>query len=205
MNNQDSNSTESLLARLDDGDRSAFNPLLALHRNYLKKVVDSRMEEDLRRRVDPSDVVQEAQLAASQRVDYYLEKRPASFRIWLRSTALERLVDLRRRHLAEKRSVRRDRYLSDASSMVLARHLMDGRPSQQVRRKELAEQVREAILELAELDREILMLRQIEELSNAEAAEVLQIEPATSRKRLGRAMIRLTEVLSQRGIQLDER
>jgi RNA polymerase sigma-70 factor (ECF subfamily) len=68
----------------------------------------------------------------------------------------------------------------------------------------LAEQVQEAILELAELDREILMLRQIEELSNAEAAEALHIEPATARKRLGRAMIRLSEVLTQRGIQLDE-
>ncbi len=181
MNHQESNTTENLLARLDDGDRSALSPLIALHRNYLKKVVDSRMEEDLRRRIDPSDVVQEAQLAASQRLDYYLEKRPASFRIWLRSTALERLVDLRRRHLAEKRSVRRDRHLSDASSMALARHLLDGRPSQQVRRKELAEQVQEAILELAELDREILMLRQIEELSNAEAAEVLHIEPAAAR------------------------
>ena len=180
MSNHDSNTTEGLRARLDDGDRSAFSPLIALHRNYLKKVIDSRMEEDLRRRVDPSDVVQEAQLAASKRLDYYLEKRPASFRIWLRSTALERLIDLRRRHLAEKRSVRRDRHLSDASSMALARHLLDGRPSQQVRRKELAEQVREAILELAEFDREILMLRQIEELTNAEAAEVLGIEPATA-------------------------
>lgn len=205
MNNHDSNTTDDLLARLDHGDRSAFSPLIALHRNYLKKVIDSRMEPDLRRRVDPSDVVQEAQLAASQRIDYFLEKRPASFRIWLRSTALERLIDLRRRHLAEKRSVRRDRQLSDASSMALARHLLDGRPSQQIRRRELAEQVREAILDLAEFDCEILLLRQIEELSNAEAAEVLHIDPATARKRLGRAMIRLTDVLSKRGIQLDER
>ncbi len=205
MNQQEHDTTEDLLARLDGGDRTALSPLISLHRNYLKKVIDSRMEEDLRRRIDPSDVVQEAQLAASQRLDYYLEKRPARFRIWLRSTALERLVDLRRRHLAEKRSVRRDRHLSDASSMALARHLLDGRPSQQARRKELAKQVREAIFELADIDREILTLRQIEELSNAEVAEVLQIEPATSRKRLGRAMIRLTEVLSQRGIQLDER
>ncbi len=69
MNHQESNTTENLLARLDDGDRSALSPLIALHRNYLKKVVESRMEDDLRRRIDPSDVVQEAQLVASQRLD----------------------------------------------------------------------------------------------------------------------------------------
>ena len=47
------------------------------------------------------------------------------------------------------------------------------------------------------------MLRHVEELSNAEAAEVLDIEPAASRKRLGRAMIRLTRLLSDQGLPLD--
>ena len=162
------------------------------------------MEDELRRRIDPSDIVQEAQLAVSRKIQKFVQERPATFRIWLRSMALERLIDLRRRHLAQKRSVRREHHLANASSLAIAQHLFDGRPSQALRRKELAEQVREVIMQLGEMDREILLLRHVEDLSNAEAAEVLSIEPDTARKRLGRAMVRLTQMLAENGVQLDQ-
>ena len=78
-----------------------------------------------------------------------------------------------------------------------------GRPSEDLQRRELTTRVRQAIWEMKPADREILMLRHVEELSNAEAAEVIGIEPAASRKRLGRALIRLTRLLSDQGLPLD--
>ena len=203
MSDRDSTETGELLTRLGQGDRAALERLMELHRNYLRKLVDMRMEQALRRRVDPSDVVQETFAVVSQRIESFLKNRPASFRIWLRSTAMEKLIDLRRRHLAKKRSIGREIHLSDASSLDLARGLLGNRPSQILQRKELADQVREIIMRLGDTDREILLLRHVEELSNSEAAEVLSIEPDTARKRLGRAMIRLTTLLSDNNVRLD--
>ena len=145
----DSTVTERLLARLDQGDRSALESLVAMHRVYLKRLIDLRMTDELRSRVDPSDVVQETQLVVSQRIDDFLRRRTTTFRIWLRRTAMEKLVDVRRRHLAEKRSVHREVRLSDASSLAIARHLLSGRPSEAMQRKELAQQVGSSIQRLS--------------------------------------------------------
>lgn len=196
--------TQELLDRLNDGDNGAFARLIELHRTYLRKLLDLRMEDELRTRIDLSDVVQETHLAVSQQMDDYLQRRPASFRVWLRSTALERLADLRRRHLAKRRSVRREVHLSDASSLAIARKFLGDRPSQALRRKELAEQVRAAIMSLGRLDREVLLLRHVEELSNAETAVILEIREDAARKRLGRALRRLTQALSELGVCLDD-
>ena len=196
----DSSETERLLHQLDHGDRSALEKLLSNHRDYVKRVVELRMEGALRGRVDPSDVVQETQLMVTNRIDDFLQRRPTSFRIWLRRKTLEKLVDVRRRHLAVKRDVRRDLRLSDASSISIARQLLADHPSHVQRRKELAQQVRVAIERLSELDREVVLLRHVEELTNAEVAEVLNIDPSTARKRHGRAIRHLGEQLSVLGL-----
>ena len=199
-NNDDSSQTSRLLDAAAQGDRRAVNQLIESHRNYLRKVIDLRMDDALRVRVDPSDVVQETQLVASQRFDDFLKRRPTSFRIWLRRKALEQLVDLRRRHvLAEKRSVRREYTLSNYSSMAIARSLMDRPASEQAYRQELAKQVRDAIATMNDIDREVLLLRHVEELSNGEAAEVMQVDPATASQRYGRALRRLRDDLFKQG------
>lgn len=196
MNEHDSSETDRLLARVEQGDRECLGRLLALHREYVKRVVELRMGDDLRGRVDPSDVVQETQLVVMRRIDDFLQRRPVAFRVWLRRKALEQIVDTRRHHLADKRSVRRQFHLSDASSLALAQQLMVSRPSQIARRKETAELLRAAIERMGETDREILLLRHIEELTNSEAAEALEIDPGTARKRHGRAIRRLGELLA---------
>jgi RNA polymerase sigma-70 factor (ECF subfamily) len=69
-----------------------------------------------------------------------------------------------------------------------------------VNRQELARSVRQALARLVEADREILLLRSFENLSYAEAAAVLDIDPATARKRHGRALLRLDKTLRQAGL-----
>ena len=146
-------------------------------------------------------MVQETQLLASERIDDFLSRRPISFRLWLRGTALEQLISLRRRHIgATKRSVRREATLTNQSSMLLARRLFAGRPSQVLQRQELLDQVRRTISELGEQDREILLLRHIEELSNSEVAELLAIDQSAASRRYGRAIIRLRDKLVEQGI-----
>jgi RNA polymerase sigma-70 factor (ECF subfamily) len=201
MGSPDSARTELLLKQASLGDQNAAEELIAAHRRYLRVLIDLRMDDALRVRVDPSDVVQETQLVASQRLDDFLQRRPTSFRIWLRRKALERLVDMRRRHVhASKRSVRREITLSDRSSMALARGMIQRSPSEIASHKETAQQVRLAVRRMKETDREVLLLRHVEELSNAEVADVMAVDSATASQRYGRALRRLREELIKQGI-----
>ena len=198
----ESTETDRLLDRLAHGDRSVLDEVLTANRPYVKRIAELRMGEDLRGRIDASDIVQATSMVVTRRIDDFLQRRPTSFRIWLRRKVLEQIVDARRYHLAKKRTPRKEVYLSNASSMCIARQLIAGRPSQIAQRKELANQVRAIIEQMSENDREILLLRHVEELSNAEVAEVLELELATVRKRHGRALRRLGENLSAQGLSL---
>src|SRR6516164_10901424 len=193
----DSAETQSLLRQIRAGEAGATDRLLERHRPYLRRLVELRLDPKMRGRVDPSDVVQEAQLEALRRLDDYLKQPPMPFRLWLRQIAYDRLLMLRRQHVeAARRAVGREVPLPDRSSLELARQLLasGSTPSQQLIRREFVRRVREAVAQLLDGEREILVLRNLEGLSNREAAQVLQIDPASASRRYGRAVIRLREI-----------
>ncbi|MCA9183584.1 MAG: sigma-70 family RNA polymerase sigma factor, partial [Planctomycetales bacterium] len=144
---------------------------------------------------------QETFVMISRRMDDFLARRPTSFRLWSRLKAMERLIDLRREHYADKRNVRRQVTLSNASSLALSRRFLKESPSQLLENQERANRIRAAIECLKPIDREVLLLRHVEELSNAEVAEVLEMHPDTASKRYGRAVIRLAEKLAEQESQ----
>src|SRR5205823_2274537 len=120
----DSSATRRLLDQVRDGEPGAVDRLLTRHRRYLRQVVALRIDPQLRARVDPSDVVQEAQMEAVRRLDGYLARPALPFRLWLRQLTYDRLLMLRRRHVgAARRTVTRDVVLPDRSSLVLAEQL----------------------------------------------------------------------------------
>ena len=188
--------TQQLLDRIRSGDREALNKLFDEHRPYLRRLVELRMAQKLKVRVDPSDVVQETQIEATRRIEDYLQRCPMSFRVWLRQTANEQIMMMCRRHMgAQRRSVEREVSLPNHSSVALARQLMNSGPSKEMRRRELASSVHKAVDRLSEADREILLMRNFEELSNQEAAEALGIDSVAASKRYGRALVRLRDIL----------
>ncbi len=195
--------TRALLDRVRAGDRQAREELLAGHRELLREYVERRADPSVQARFDPSDVVQEAQLEISRRLDDYLERRPMPFHLWVRRTARENLVRLWRRHArADRRSVGREVPLPERSSVLIARRVLAGSPSpsQQVVSEEQAQRVRAALARLPEVDREILLLRTFEGLSNQEVAQVLGLDPDAASKRYGRALLRLSKALKQDGL-----
>jgi RNA polymerase sigma-70 factor (ECF subfamily) len=160
------------------------------------------MDPKLRPRVDPDDLVQEAQLEAVRRFAGYLARPGLPFRLWLRQLAVDRLLMARRRHLkAGRRAVGLEVGLPDRSSLLLAQQLLAGgsTPSQELARQELALRVRQAVARLPDLDREVLLMRTFEGLAFEEVALLLEIEPAAARKRHGRALMRLHQLLTQGG------
>ena len=198
----DSNATNQRLDEIAAGGAS-FDELFARYREMLRQAVELRLDNGLRARVDASDVVQETQLEAFRRLPDYLERRPMPFRLWLRKMASERLIMLRRQHVnAARRSVRREYHLPAESSVQLGRQLIGGgpTPSQEVRAEELADQVRQAVAGLPEQDRELLLMRNYEGLSYNEIGQILDIDPATARKRNGRALVKLHSLLRNHGV-----
>jgi RNA polymerase sigma-70 factor (ECF subfamily) len=198
----DSAQTCGLLERVVQGDRQALEKLLARYRPDLRAFVEVRLDARFLARVDPSDVVQEAQLEMVRRMDDFLKRRPMPFHLWARKTAYERLLDLRRHHRRARRSVEREAALPDRSSLLLAGPLLAGgsSPSAPLQAEELAERVARAVNRLSEADREILLMRHGEGLPFEEIACLLEIEPSAARKRFGRALLRLQKALSEQGL-----
>jgi RNA polymerase sigma-70 factor (ECF subfamily) len=194
-----SEETRALLDRVRQGDRAAFDQLFTHYQGYLRRVVALRLDPQLRARVGVSDVVQETQLEAFQRLQAFLEQDGTlPFRLWLRQLAADRLQKLRRFHVrTARRAVGREIQLPEESSLQLANQLLAGdpSPSQQVSRRELARRVDDALHALAEPDREILLLRSFEGLSYEEAGYLLGVEPAAARQRHARALLRLHKLL----------
>jgi RNA polymerase sigma-70 factor (ECF subfamily) len=199
----DSTATRALLEEIRRGDARALDSLLEHFRPELRAFIESHFDPRLRARVDPSDIVQETQMEVVRRMDDFLAHQPMPFRLWLRKKAIDRLLNLRRDHLARaRRSVAREQAFPDRSSLLVVRPLL-GRgpsPSQQLQARELAERVSRAVARLADADREILLLRHAEDLPFEEIGCLLDIEPAAARKRFGRALIRLQKVLCDEGL-----
>jgi RNA polymerase sigma-70 factor (ECF subfamily) len=198
----DSEETTLLLQQVHQGE-PGFERLFDRHRAAVREVIRLRLDGRLRSRFDLSDVLQETEFEAYRRMPDYLERRPMPFHLWLRKTAQERVLMLRRRHgAAAARSVDRELPLPENSSVALAQHLAVSQttPSAVLNEQELAARVRQAVADLPEADREVLLMRTYEELSYNEIACILEIEPAAARKRHGRALIRLHQLLTAGGL-----
>jgi len=195
---------EELIERARRGDARACEQLLAAHRDRLRRMVAVRLDRRLAARVDPSDVVQEVLVDACAQLSAYLKERPLPFYPWLRQLAWGRLIELYRKHvLAQRRSVTREEApaLPDESVLELAERLVasGSTPSRRLIRDELRTRVRQALLELAERDREVLVMRHLEQMPMAEIAAVLGVSEGAVKVRHLRALQRLRAVLDVEG------
>lgn len=195
--------TDDLLARARKGDAAAVERLLAGHRDALRRMVQLRMDPALARRVDSSDVVQEVLIEANRRLTDYLARPVMPFALWLRSMARDRLIDAHRRHReAARRSLDREQPLAggdDSSTADLqpGAWLADREltPAAAALQAEAARRFQDAIARLDETDREVLLMRHFEQLSNQEVAAALGLSEAAASMRHLRAIKRLRETI----------
>jgi len=198
----DTRTDEELLDAARNGDEDALAVLVERHRDRLERMVRLRMDRRLQGRVDPADVVQETYLAVRGKFPQYSADPRLPFFLWLRLEVGQKLVDLHRFHLGTKMrdagqevSLHRGA-LPQVTSLSLAEHLLGKltTASQAAMRVELKLRVQEALNSMDPHDREVLILRHFEELSNAEAAQVLGIKPSAAVNRYVRALKRLRDV-----------
>lgn len=195
--------TKQLLARIRAGDEAAVNALLERHRRSVRQMIDLRMDQVLKRRVDASDIVQDVMIEAHRRLESYLENPAMPFHLWLRQMAKDRLIDAHRRHRgAARRSMDREQPLaaaaSSGSAVDLLGQLRDDQltPAAQATWRELQRRFEDACQQLEATDQEIVVMRHFEQLSNQEAAQALELSPQAASMRYLRAMRRLRELLN---------
>ncbi len=199
----DSNETQELLKDARNGDASAVDALLARHRDSLRQMVQMRMDRAVAQRVDASDVVQDVLFEASRRLEDYIRDAKMPFHLWLRQLTKDRMIDMHRRHRgAQRRSVDREQPLAapafgDRSSIDLAAQLRDQEltPAAANIRKELERRFLTALDDLNDDDRDIILMRHFEHLSNSEVALALDMSAAASGMRYLRALRRLRGIL----------
>jgi RNA polymerase sigma-70 factor (ECF subfamily) len=194
----------ALLERLIGGENSVLGDLFALHRDRLWRMVNFRLDRRLGTRLDADDILQEAYVDASQRIEHYTADPTKSFYIWLRLIVTQTMIDAHRRHLGtQKRDIRREQKKQvaypEATSISLARRLIGSvaTPSQAAVKAEALEQLEQALEKMDPTDQEVLALRHFEELTNTEVSEVLGIQQKAASIRYVRAIARLKDVLAK--------
>lgn len=209
MNNSiwpDGDQTQNLLNQVKDGSPAAVDALLERHRESLRRLVEMRLDQKLARRLDASDIIQEVLVEANRRLRDYVQNPAMAFHLWIRQIAKDRIIDAHRRHRGSaKRSVDREQAPSpgnaalDPSTIDLAGQLRDERltPAAAATQRELALQVELAVAKLPEADRDMILMRHYEHLTNSEVAEALSLsEPAASMRYL-RALRKLRSALDE--------
>jgi RNA polymerase sigma-70 factor (ECF subfamily) len=195
---------DELIARLRSRGGEALAELFACHRDGLRRMVCWRLDPRLNGRLDPSDVLQEVYLDAARRLSDYLNRPGLPAALWLRLLTGRRLVELHREHLgARKRSAGQEMSLDQpgwacANAGSLASQLIGHMtsPSQAAVRAETAARLTIALEQMDEIDREVLVLRHFDELTNNEVAELLGLQKAAASNRYVRALKRLKEILA---------
>jgi RNA polymerase sigma-70 factor, ECF subfamily len=194
-----------LLGDAAAGNAEALRDLFELHREKLRRMVALRMDSRLAARVDASDVVQEALMDAARKLGDYERDRPLPFYPWLHRLAAERLAAAHRQHHRESRSVGREQAGTlawpDLSARLLVDRLIahDPTPGHALVREERRQQLHAALGRLSPPDREVLVLRFLEDLTFPEIAAILGVGESAAKMRHLRALQRIRTLMEPDG------
>ena len=188
------------LERLRRGKQEEATRLFTECAERIERMIEFRLDRRLSGRVDPADVLQETYIEMIHRLDDYLQSPAVCFYVWIRQVAWQTVIAHHRRHLGQKRDPKQEvrTYQGiDQTSVSIARALVANltTPSDAAMREEQLDQLRSALAEMDETDREVLALRHFEQLSNNETAEVLGLTKTAASNRYVRALKRLKDAL----------
>jgi len=182
---------QDLITRVQAGHADAFYELV---RPYERAVFLSALSLT-RNDADAEEVAQEAVLKAFKSIRSF--RREAKFSTWLIQIAInEAKMKIRknRRHLYE--SIEEPQMSDDGD--YIPKDFADWReiPSEALERKELRDALTSALDSLPEKYRTVMMLRDVQQLSIAETAQVLGISEANVKTRLSRARLQMRDALA---------
>ena len=194
--------TQDLLRAARAGDGSAQGRLMEMYRNYLILLARLQIGRRLQGKVDPSDLVQETFLNAHRDFAGFRGKTEEEIVVWLRRILATRLaMTVRRYHGVKGRDVRLERELAgdlEASSKSLNREFVApfSSPSQHAAGREQAVLLADALRELPEDYREVIILRHMEGLPFPLVARQMGRSVDSVKKLWMRGLVQLRRLLS---------
>lgn len=210
---RDGPAEEAAIAAAAGGDLAPLGELLETYRPRLERILRTRLDPRLTRRLDIADVVQDTYLEVTTRLSDYLAERAADASramplfLWVRFLTGQRTQQLHRHHLGvAARDALREQVAAGfpaATSQHFAA-VLEGKlttPTQSLAREEQRAQLARALEALSTSDREILLLRHFEQLSNVEIATLLDMTEAGASIRHLRALQRLQAIFGRLGFE----
>lgn len=197
----------ALLEAARGGDESSLGQLLLRYRNYLRILSTGQLDGKLRGRVSPSDIVQETYVEAHRDFRQFRGATEPEFAAWLRQILVRNLSRAVEQHiLTAKRDVRRERSMAslgraiNQSSERMQSFLADrGKsPSAALQDRQRSLAVADLVAQLSDSYREVVILRNFQQMPFEEIAVRMQRSPGAVRMLWLRALTQLRELMSTR-------
>lgn len=192
------------------GDEEAKRMVAEMFEEYkdkLLRMIEVRLQPELRSRVDAGDILQESFMEAYRQLKTGVSEPKGSPLVWLRLIVGQQIVANYRKHCqTQKRNVALEFSISagrtqadtTSTSIYLVGKLTS--PSLAARRHEMAIKIRDCLEQLSEPDREILSLRHFEQLTNRETAEELNVSPNAASVMYMRALKKFRVILERENL-----
>lgn len=179
--------TEELVRAAAGGDQDAFAQLVRLHENKVYSLALRMCGEDA------ADVAQEAFLSAWRGLPSF--RGEAGFSTWLYRLTANAAID----HLRRTRRQRGEVSLDDGQFLGLDAADSGPGPQEAAEGAELRRAVEAGLGQLSDDHRQVLVLRELQELSYEEIAGMLGIDLGTVKSRISRARGALRKILLESG------
>lgn len=179
------NADAALIQAVLAGDVDAFAELVqAYHGRLYNAMVRMGGRPD-----DVEDIVQDTFLQAFRKLDTF--RASSSFYTWIYRIAVNASINFHRR---TRGTVPFSAQAEEGRELAIETGEL---PTRRLESREEAEWVQEGLLRLSPEHRQILIMREIDDLSYEEISEVLQLLVGTVRSRLHRARLQLKQVLQE--------
>jgi RNA polymerase sigma-70 factor (ECF subfamily) len=191
-----------LIERARDQEPGALDRLLESYRNYLRLLARTGLDVSLQGKADPSDLVQDALLKASQRFGQFRGATDAELAGWLRQILARCLADFVRRYRTGGRRAGREQSLDqllNRSSQAMERILASNSssPSSTAQRRDLGVVLSDALAQLDEDYREVIVLHHLQGLDWDEVARRMGRSAGAVRMLWTRALKQLRPLIDE--------
>ena len=203
MSGSSRENVSQLIRKAREGDPACRDELFAMCRSYLGVVAQAQVETWLRAKVDASDVVQQTMLEAHRDFERFEGDSEQQWLGWLRGILKHNVADFIRAYRGTaKRQTRREVRWRDPAASTMAPGAPEpaascGTPSQEFVRMDNELRVAAALAELPEDYREVIALRNFQQLPFAEIADRMERSRPAVQMLWMRAVKRLAEAMEE--------
>ena len=183
---------QDLIARCQAGDREAFDELVSRYQRYVFNIIYQHL--------GPTDQLEDIAQEVFLRIFKFIGsfRREASLESWIYKVTLNYIRSHLRKQSLQRRMLIQERQSGEDDSPELLERLPARRnsdPAETIVPQQIAEQIRRAVYSLKPIYRDVLIMRELKEMSYQEIADILGISIGTVKSRISRARELVREMI----------